>query len=109
MVSGIILCNLGMRNTSISYDGIKIHNPDQTGLLIRANEFNMEGPNDRIEITSNSLFSPGPHISIIQDGLGKSTLGCIDLVTRSGTKKSRSAASLVLFDGKGNSIWSTPE
>ena len=76
-------------------------------LHLWANQFIMRGPNGEVEIAS---VRPGPHIYLEQYGRGKSTLGCIELVTKkTGTKITRSAASLVLFDGKYSSIWSTPE
>jgi hypothetical protein len=105
--------------TSISDKEIKIvkGNRDPWIFYAEAGDLYTKGPIGVVEIDSKGH---GPHITLTQcrseigetkkEWLASSTLGCTDLVTKkAGTKITRSAASLVLFDEKGNVIWSTPQ
>lgn len=103
--------------TSISDKKIKIALGNTWVFHAEASNLYTRSPGGVVEINSQE---PGPHITLTQcrseiggtkkEWQASSTLGCTDLVTKkSGTKITRSAASLVLFDGKGNLIWSTPE
>ncbi len=76
---------------------------------VQATVSSMWDPSLKVGVVISSGL-PGPHISLFQNGHLRSTLGYKELLTKkTGTKTTRSAASLVLFDEKGNVIWETPE
>jgi hypothetical protein len=114
--------------TMFSPHGLHLHTRTEDGKLnldgfYTATDFRVKSGGDAISYFDGALRidgekgnidllvgENGPAIDLTEEGRVRATLGGKRLKTKkSGTLITRSPASLVLFDKKGNVIWSTPQ